>query len=266
MQQAFQANKSMVRLRSLYHTKGVVLYNEMKHNIITGRVKNLQTLEDQASEVLSAYHKARNFPPTYPHPLIGEVEVWLACVDWIMKNKCNRDSDNTLKFITKLSPPFFRTCVSDSFYLLDVVDEIVQSAPNLTDPEETQRLSNNARLSLMVTFKQGLSATGRRKHTDELIQVCEALCSAPNFPRTSQIELKKLQAYFFLHASDPIDLSFENLQYLLRLLEELVLVENEFRLAHHLMKVCVLVTGPRSYSLQQGPTLSERWQDASPND
>ena len=266
MQQAFQANKSMVRLRSLYHTKGVVLYNEMKHSINTGKVNNLQTLEDQASEVLSAYHKARNFPPTYPHPLIGEVEVWLACIDWIMKNKCNRDSDNTLKFITKLSPSFFRTCVSDSFYLLDVVDEIVQSVPNLTDPEETQRLSNNARLSLMVTFKQGLSATGRRKHTDELIQVCEALCSAPNFPRASQIELKKLQAYFFLHASDPIDLNFENLQYLLRLLEELVLVENEFRLAHHLMKVCVLVTGPRSYSLQQGLTLSERWQDASPND
>ena len=46
MQPGFQANKSMVRLRSLYHTKGVVLYNEMKHNVNTRKVKNLQTLED----------------------------------------------------------------------------------------------------------------------------------------------------------------------------------------------------------------------------
>ena len=266
MQQAFQANNSMMRLRSLYHTKGVVLYIEMKHKIHSGKVKDLQRLEQLASEVLNAYHEARNFPPTYPHPLIGEVEVWLACIDWIMKHKCNRDSDNTLKFLTNRSPAFFRTCVSDSFHLLDIVDRIVQSVPNLTDPEETQRLSNNARLSLMMTFKQGLSVTGRRRDAEDLIQVCKALCSAPNFPRSSQVELKKLQAHFVLSASDPIDLNHENLQYLLKLLEELVLVEHEYRLAYHLMKVCVLVTGPRSYRLEQGLTLSERWRDVSPND
>ena len=267
IQQAFQANNSKMRLRSLYHTKGVVLFIEMKHQIHSGKVKDLQRLEDLASEVLKAYHEARNFPPTYPHPLIGEVEVWLACIDWIMKNKCSRDSDKTLKFLTNRSPGFFRSCVSDSFYLLDVVDRIVQSVPNLTDPEETQRLSNSARLSLMKTFRQGLSVTGRRRDAEDLIQACKALCSAPNFPRSSQVELKRLQAHFLLSANDPIDvLNHENLDYLLKLLEELVLVENEYRLAYHLMKVCVLVTGPRCYSLEQGLTVSERWRDVSPND
>lgn len=267
IQQAFQANNSKIRIRSLHHTKGVVLFHEMKYKIHSGKVKDLQTLEYLANEVLKAYHEARNFPPTYPHPLIGEVELWLSCIDWIMKNKCNRDSDNTLKFLTNRSPAFFRTCVSDSFYLLDIVDNIVQSVPNLTDPEETQRLSNSARLSLMKTFRHGLSMTGRRRGAEDLIQACKALCSAPNFPRSSQVELKKLQAHFILSHSDTIEvLNHESLEYLLKLLEELVLVENEYRHAYHLMKVCVLVTGPRCYSLEQGLTLSERWRDASPND
>lgn len=267
IQRAFQANSSKVRWRSLYHTKGVVLYLEMKREIHSGKVKDLQRLEELASEVLTAHHEARNFPPTYPHPLIGEVDVWLACVDWITKNCCSRDSDKTLKFLTNRSPPFFRTCVSDSFNLLDIVDGICQSVPNLSDPEETQRLSNNARLSLMKTFKQGLSVTGRRRDADDLIKACKALCSAPNFPRSSQVELKKLQAHFILSASDPVDiLNHENLEYLLKLLEELVLMENEYRLAFHLMKVCVLVTGPRCYSLEQGLTVSEKWCDVSSND
>lgn len=267
IQRAFQAKTSKVRWRSLYHTKGVVLFHEMKREIHSGKVKDLQRLEALASEVLKAHHEARNFPPTYPHPLIGEVDVWLACIDWIMKNRCNRDSDKTLKFLTNRSPPFFRTCVSDSFNLLDIVDGICQSVPNLTDPEETQRLSNTARLSLLKTFKQGLSVTGRRRDADDLLQACKAICSAPNFPRSSQVELKKLQAHFILSASDPIDiLNHENLEYLLKLLEELVLVENEYRLAYHLMKVCVLVTGPRCYSLEQGLTVSEKWRDVSSND
>lgn len=267
IERAFQANNAKIRLRGLYHTKGVVLFCEMKHSIHNGKVQDLKKLEDLANEVLKAYHDARNFPPTYPHPLIGEVEVWLACIDWIMKNKCNHDSEKTLKFLTNRAPPFFRTCVSDSFCLLDVVDNIVQTVPNLTDPDETQRLSHSARLSLMKTFKRGLSVSGRRRGADDLIQVCKALCSAPNFPRSSQVELKKLQAHFILSNSDPVDvLNHESLEYLLKLLEELVLVESEYRLAYHLMKVCVLVTGPRCYSLEQGLTLSERWRDASPND
>ena len=267
IESAFKANNSKVRLRSLYHTKGVVLFHEMKREVNSSRVKDLKELERLASEVLRAYHEARNFPPTYPHPLIGEVEVWLACIQWIMKNLCNRDSEKTLKFLTNQSPPFFRTCVSDSFNLLDIVDGICQSVPNLTDAEETQRLSNSARLSLISNFKRGLSVSGRQRNGDDLIGACKALCSTPNFPRSSQVELKKLQAHFLLSGDDPIDtLHREILEYLLKLLEDLVLVENDYRLAYHLMKVCVLVTGKRCYSLEQGLNVSEKWCDASPHD
>ena len=264
--QAFQAKNAKPRLRNLYHTKGVILFAEMKDLIHSGKVKDLKKLEELATQVLKAHHDARTFPPTFPHPLIGEVNVWLACIEWIMKNECD-DSGDTLQFLTKRSPPFFRTCASDSFYLLDVVDRIVQTVPNLTDPEETQRLSTRARVTMIAIFKKGISLFGPRRGDENLVQFCKELCSSPGFPKSSQLELKKLLAHFILSGSTAIDaLNQENLAYLLKLLEELVLVEKEYGLAFHLMKVCVLVTGPRCYRLEQGIALCEKWRDFSPND
>ena len=100
--EAFQAKNAKPRLRNLHHPRGVVLSLEMKDLIHSSKVDDLQKLEELATEVLKAYHNAKTSPPTYPHPLIGEVEVWLACIEWIMQNMC--DSDVTLKFLTKRSP------------------------------------------------------------------------------------------------------------------------------------------------------------------
>ena len=265
--QAFQAKNAKPRLRNLHHTKGVILSVEMKDLIHSGKVDDLQELEELATEVLKAHREARTFPPTYPHPFIGEVDVWSACIGWIMENICDNDPGVTLKFLTNRAPPFFRTCVSDSFHLLDIVDRIVQTVPNLTDPEETQRLSNHARLTLMAFFKKGLSPFGPRRGEGNLIEVCKELCNSPAFPRSSQLELKRLQAHFILSGSTAIEnVNQVNLAYLLKLLEELVLVEHEYRLAYHLMKVCVLVRGPRCYTLEQALSVCEKWQDFSPND
>lgn len=269
IEQAFEANTSgsKQRLRSICHTKGVVLYFQLRYMISTGRVKDLQKLEGLASKVLEAYKEARDFPPTYPNPLIGEVEVWLACLEWIMKNICERDSEKTLKFLANQCPPFFRTCVSDSFYLLDIVDGIVLSVPTLPDPEDTQRRCNNNRLALMKSFGTGFSSTGRGRDAKDVVQACKALCCSKNFPRASALELKKLQAHFILNSSDQIDsLKQENLEFLLKLLEEIVFQEHQHRLAYHLMKVCVLVSGPQGYSLEQGLTVCEKWLEVASHD
>lgn len=267
IEQAFKTTNAKLRFRSICHTKGVVLYVELQYMIYTGRVENLQKLEDLATKVLDAYSEARNFPLTYPNPLIGEVDVWLACIGWIMKHKCNRDADKTLRFLTNQCPEFFRSCVSHSFYLLDTVDRIVQSVPSLPDPEDTQRRCNNARVALMKNFGTRLSSTGRGRDVEDVVQACEALCSAKNFPRSSALELKRLQALFILNSSDPIDkLKQEHLVFLQKLLGDLVFKENENRLAYHLMKVCILVNGPQTYSLVQGFALTERWSEVSRHD
>ncbi|PFX18986.1 Sterile alpha motif domain-containing protein 9-like [Stylophora pistillata] len=253
--------------KNLCHTKGVVLHFELKHKINFGEVQNLEELEEMASKVLEAHREARNFPPTYPHPLIGEVEVWLECITWIMKNMCDNDAQETLIFVTTLSPPFFRTCLSDSFHLLDVVDGIVQSVSQLADPEETKRLSSNLRLSLMKTFRSRSYLLGRPKADEDIVQACKAICTTKNFRESSQLELKRLQAHFLLTHSEAVD-SFkqENLEFLLKLLEDLVLKENEYSLAHHLIKVCMLVTGTKCYTLQQGLHVCDKWLSMASHD
>ena len=253
--------------KNLCHTKGVVLYFELKHKINSGEVHNLEELEEMASKVLEAHREARNFPPTYPHPLIGEVEVWLECITWIMRNMCENDTQKTLHFVTTLSPPFFRTCLSDSFHLLDVVDGIVQSVSQLADPEETKRLSNNLRLSLMKTFRSRSHLPGRPKADEDIVQACKAICTTKNFRESSKLELKRLQAHFLLTHTEAVDnFKQENLEYLLKLLEELVLKENEYSLAHHLIKVCMLVTGTRCYTLQHGLSVCDKWLSVASHD
>lgn len=253
--------------KNLCHTKGVVLYFELKHTINSGEVHNLEELEEMASKVLEAHREARNFPPTYPHPLIGEVEVWLECITWIMRNMCENDTQKTLHFVTTLSPPFFRTCLSDSFHLLDVVDGIVQSVSQLADPEETKRLSNNLRLSLMKTFRSRSHLPGRPKADEDIVQACKAICTTKNFRESSKLELKRLQAHFLLTHTEAVDnFKQENLEYLLKLLEELVLKENEYSLAHHLIKVCMLVTGTRCYTLQHGLSVCDKWLSVASHD
>ena len=253
--------------KNLCHTKGVVLYFELKHKINSGEVHNLEELEEIASKVLEAHREARNFPPTYPHPLIGEVEVWLECITWIMRNMCENDTQKTLHFVTTLSPPFFRTCLSDSFHLLDVVDGIVQSVSQLADPEETKRLSNNLRLSLMKTFRSRSHLPGRLKADEDIVQACKAICTTKNFRESSKLELKRLQAHFLLTHTEAVDnFKQENLEYLLKLLEELVLKENEYSLAHHLIKVCMLVTGTRCYTLQHGLSVCDKWLSVASHD
>ena len=253
--------------KNLCHTKGVVLYFELKHKINSGEVHNLEELEEMASKVLDAHREARNFPPTYPHPLIGEVEVWLECITWIMRNMCENDTQVTLHFVTTLSPPFFQTCLSDSFHLLDVVDGIVQSVSQLADPEETKRLSNNLRLSLMKTFRSRSHLPGRPKADEDIVQACKAICNAKNFQQSSMLELKRLQAHFLLTHNEAVDnFKQENLKYLLKLLEELVLKGKEYSLAHHLIKVCMLVTGTRCYTLQQGLHVCDEWLSEARHD
>ena len=265
---SFGANNANSKSRAIFNTKGVVLFIELSYMINTGKVKSLQQLQKAAESALDAFRNARNFPPTYPNPLIGEVKVWLACIEWIAKQCCGSDSDETLKFVTVQAPPFFRTCIGESFYLLDIVDSIVQTVSSLHDPEETQKLANDARLALMKTFgKENRGGAGKRKDAHDVIDACQALCSQKNFPKSSHMELKRLQAQYMLSCYDQIEvLNMQNLEFLLKLLEELVHVEKQHLMAYHLMKVCVHITGPRCYTLDQALGVIDKWIHVSPHD
>ena len=260
--------KGEKRYKTLCHTEGFILQVELTHMIKHGEIEDLEILENVARNAVKAHREARDFPPTHPHPLIGEVDVFLQCIKWIMNNKCQGDTEKTLEFLTNMAPPFFRTCISDSFYLLDVVDRIVQSVAHQSDYEKTKRLSNERRLSLMKTCRRQYSR--KRKANEDIVQICKAICTSDNFHETSLLEIKRLQAHFILSHYESAEsgggLKGASLQYLLDLLEELVFRQNEYQFAKHLMKVCILVTGGRYYTLEKGLSVCKIWSKGSSHD
>lgn len=255
--------KGEKRYKNLCHTEGFILQMELAHMVKHGEIEDLKILENIASNALKAHREAR--APTYPHPLIGEVDVFSQCIKWIMNNECQGDTEKTLKFLTNMAPPFFRTCISDSFHLLDRVDRMVQSVPHQSDYEKTKRKSNERRLSLMKTCRPS-QYSRKRKINEDIVQVCKAICTSDNFHETSHLEIKRLQAHFILsHYESPESegrLKGASLEYLLDLLEELVFKQKEYHFAKHLMKVCILVTGRRSYTLQKGLDICKIWSKA----
>ncbi|KAK3753033.1 hypothetical protein QZH41_014999, partial [Actinostola sp. cb2023] len=258
---AFGCKNAQSRSRIIYDMKGQILHGQLRFLIDKHKIDAISTLEDIADGAIRSFKSARNWPPTYASPLMGEVKVWISCIEWITKNECNCDTDEAFEFITSTAPPFFHTCIGDSLHLLDVVDTIVQKEANLPEPEETQKQANTLRLSLLSTFNKG-KAPGRREK--DISRACAALCSPDKFPKCSQVELKCLQVYYILSSVDQqIEvLKREHVEFLLKLLEDLVFTNTQGRggyMARHLMKVSLLVTGPKQYSLGKGLRIADMW-------
>ena len=264
IENAFHCKNAKSKSRSINDIKGGILQSELKFKANTHKIKSMTMLEELANDALQAFKNARNYPLTFPNPLLGEVKVWITCIEWITKNQCEGDTDKAFKFINSTAPAFFRPCVGNSFYLLDIVDRIAHSEKTLPDPNDIHKQANDLRLSLVRTFNKGRKIPAGRKDKDDFIQACIALCSSENFPESSHTELKRLQAQYILSCDQIEAIKKEHLQYLLRLLEDLVFAEKDrSSMAYHLMKVCVLITGAQRYSLDKGLRVAEKWVQES---
>lgn len=272
--QAFKCKNAQTRKRIIYDFKGHILQVELKAMVEKNKIDCISELEELANEAIQSYKNSRNWPLTYPFPLMGEVKVWISCIEWITKNICDGDTDRAFEFITSEAPPFFRTCVGDSLHLLDVVDDIVQKEANLAEPEEIQRQCNELKMSLMKTFKKdmpkrrnvrrlGSSGISSGEKDQDIIRACKALCSSDKFPKSSAVELKRLQVHYILNNVDQMETTDYSIPvFLLKLLADLVFREKQSTrvdMARHLMKVCLLITGPEHYSLDRGLRVAEVW-------
>ncbi|XP_031548673.1 sterile alpha motif domain-containing protein 9-like [Actinia tenebrosa] len=260
IEKAFECANAEEKQKTIYDVKGVVLLKELKSLAKSEKIASLEHLQQLAQTVIESFKSARTFPPSFPNPLIGEVRTWVTCIEWITKNIFNGSSIMALHFITSFNaPPFFQTCVSDSFHLLDVVDYIVKSVRTLSNPEKTHKEANNVRLSLMkaLNCQEGRNAS-------EIIRECKALCSAEIFRSSSQMELKRLRVqYVFSCVKEIESIDKRGLEYLLKLLKDLVEVGKDEIFANHLMRICVLITGPQQYSLDQGLAVCKIWNQKS---
>lgn len=260
---AFECEHAEEKQKTIHDVKGVVLLKELQFLAKSGKIASLQKLVQLANETLRSFRNARTSPvQCFPNPLIGEVKTWVTCIEWITKNVYNGNSSMTLHFIMYNAPPFFQGCVNYSFYLLDIVDDIVQTVRSLSNPGKTQREANSVRLSLMKALENIHRPEGR--NASEIIQECSTLCSAEMFQSSSQMELKRLQVqYVFSCVKNIENIDKRELEYLLNLLKDIVEIQQDEVFANHLMRICVLLTGPQEYSLDQGLAICKLWNRKS---
>jgi hypothetical protein len=251
-------SESHGRVKSIHDSKGVVLCLELKHKIRCKRVQNIDELKELAEKALDAFHAARDFPLTFPFPLIGEVEVWIACVEWITRDQ-GGDAEEAVKFIINKAPPFFRTCIGDSFYLLELVDKMVLSVVTINaDPDEIRHRTQHLRISLMTALRPGICDSGRRRNiSDSLLSIDLGV----KLPKMSWKESKRIRTGMLLTLYRREQQSFKSDEMieLMKLLEDMVLIEKDYSFAPHFLQLCLEGNGPRMYNLERGWKVCRDW-------
>lgn len=256
-------SQSKGKAKSIQDSKGIVLSIELKHLIQKKKVKSIQKLEQLAERAITAFHVARDFPPSFYSPLIGEVEVWLSCIEWIVGNHCSGDKEEAVKFLTTQAPSFFRTCIGDCFNLLDIVDDIVMSSTSMSDPDESRDHALRVRINFESAIKPKPNST--RSPRREIDDLCLHLASIKTLSPYSQKEIKRFRArsLLSLFRREPQSFKSDDLKHLVKLLEEMVLIEKDYSFARHFLQLCPQITGPGNYSLEQGWKVCCEWSQVS---
>ena len=251
-------SESHGRVKSIHDSKGVVLSLELKHKIRCNKVKDITSLEEFAVEALNAFHVARDFPLTFHSPLIGEVEVWISCIEWITQN-CVSDANEAAKYIVTKAPEFFRNCISHSFYLLELVDKIVLSVVQINaDPDEIRQRAQGLRITLMTAVRPHILDGNRRRNISDWLLNIDPSLSMPSFSRK---EFKRIRTRMLLSVYRREQQSFkpEDMKELMKLLEDMVLVGKDFSFASHFLQLCLLGNGPTALGLERGWTVCRDW-------
>ena len=249
-------SESCGRARSIQDSKGVVLSLELKHMVRHKRIKDIEDLQNMAEKALDAFHAARDFPPTFASPLIGEVEVWISCIEWITQDQ-GGDADETVKFIISKAPPFFRTCIGDCFNLLEHVDRMVSSVTQIADPDQIRDRVQSFRMSLMSAVRPGILRDRRRNISDSLMSIDPSL----KFPKFSWRESKRIRTRMLLSLYWREQQSFkpDDMKELMKLLEGMVLYEKDYSFAPHFLQLSLLGNAPKTHDLEFGWKVCRDW-------
>lgn len=175
---AFDVCKACESRHSLWDTKGLICRIQLQRKIEKGDVASTHELEGMADKALRAYNNAITSPPSWPNPLIGKVQVWLACIDWILSNECSSDVSELITYLATRAPPFFRSCLSESFFMIDMVERLIVTQ-SVQDVEHTRKLANECKIQLcfLKSKKRGTRKTG--DSLEMLIELCDSICSNP---------------------------------------------------------------------------------------
>lgn len=265
IKEGFEADNDapIEKKRGVYSTEGHIVLMGMKNK--GAKVRDFDCLKIHSSEALDLFKQARGNPPlTYPNPLIGEVMVWQFCFEWIIKSKEN-DAEAGIKFI--LQDNFFAGAIPECIYLLDQVDQIVQTVPTLYNPGHTRQLAKERRLQLMQTIGRSRSNTKRKGWCAvNIFRLCDEIIS--KYKKTaSEKDITRLRALWLLDQADRKIHRLDRVEKenLLGLLEKLVRKYNMFIHTRELMEVAAEQLKP-PFDTDQALQIIENWQRSLPND
>ena len=197
---AMKKNTPQEKVRGVLSTEGHIILREMKTKDRAddkgGEKKMIETIDDLvkcATEALELFRKARDNPPRiYPNPLLGEVNVWLFCFNWLIKFM-DEDAEKAINYILE-DQEFFSGAISECFVLLNEVDTIVQTVSKLIDPAYTMKKANDLRSDLMELVGRTRSKTKRRAiQSMNIPKICEEL-STKHFRTANEKEILRLRA------------------------------------------------------------------------
>ena len=267
----FHALKPRESKTILHEMRGIVGRIQLADLVESGAVSSIEELEGLASKAIQDYNRAITSPPSRPNPLLGKVQVWIKCLEWISKNKCDEVA-KVVRYLSTEAPEFFRHMMSEAFRHLDIIEELLVTH-TVTDVEYTQYkvIGCKMKLCFFRTKSRGKAHSGRFSHRHpHLVAECEKLSKDPELARYSQRELRRLKVCYLLN-NDSYGLKLEalkqdDIKYLYRLLWELVSIDKEYRFTSRLIRVAMCLSPQDTLSLDEALDFVQSWQAFSPLD
>ena len=270
IRRAFEVCKACDSKCTLWDTQGLIYRIQLQRKIERREVKSTQQLEAMADKSLQAYNSAITSPPSWPNPIIGRVQVWLACIDWILINECCGDVPELITYLATKAPPFFKSCLSESFFMIDIVEHLIVSQ-SLQDVEHTRKLTNECRIQLCFLKSKKRGAPKNEKYLETLVELCDNICNNPRLNKGGQKELLRLQVYFWLNRATSFDSDCSlkldwfprargDPSHLLKLLLQLVEVEHDINFTPTLLRVATYLPPDHTLSIDKGIQLASVWQ------
>ena len=246
----FEVCKTGGERMQLWDARGLVHRFQLQRAIRSGEIDSVGRLEEMASLALKAYGNAVTSPPSWPNPFVGMVQVYMHCIDWMLKNKCNGEAAFLLQYLTTSSPPCFKGCLSQCFYLIQIVQRIT-ATQSLMDTEHTVSLINECKAKLCFmesagsTRRKNVSASTSLASSESIVKQCQELMSRQRGLQSGRSEISNEKEWKRCHIQlimNHPDFKLEKLpaaqlRFLIKLLLELVDQHKEVYFIPMLFKV-----------------------------
>eukprot|EP00795_Rhopilema_esculentum_P000409 gene409-10076_t len=265
IKEGFSAEKNapVEKKRGVHNTEGYIVLKCMKKKK-EAKIENIENLKSYAKEALDLFRKARDNPPrVYPNPLLGEVNVWQFCLEWIIKVN-DSNVEQALKFI--LQDDFFSPSISECISLLDEVDQIVLTVPSLIDPARTRHLANDARMALTQSIGRSFNSKRKTYRAVNVQLLCKEI-TEKYFRSASEREIIRLRVLWLFEQTERKLYCLERLerQNLYDWLWKLVKDYNMWVHTRDLMDAAAIQPKP-PFLIDDALSLVNDWQRNIPND